>query len=150
RKAGQRRSLHRNRARRRLPVHPRARPRFGRRRERRRPRAMKLGIRGKLFAGSFSLIILSLLASELYLRPAIEANLLARIRADLFARLALIVRAAGARTDLDRVGWDALADDIAPSAHGRVTFIDASGVVMGDSEVALADLERVENHRDRP
>ena len=44
---------------------------------------MRLGIRGKLFAGSFGLIVLSLLAGEMYLRPAIEANLLERIRADL-------------------------------------------------------------------
>ena len=46
--------------------------------------------------------------------------------------------------------WDALADDLAPRAQGRVTFIDAAGTVVGDSEVALGDLERVENHRDRP
>src|SRR5213076_1029551 len=61
---------------------------------------MRLGIRGKLFAGSFGLIILSLLASELYLRPAIEANLLDRIRADLYVRLALVQRApaGGAQT----------------------------------------------------
>ena len=63
---------------------------------------MRLGIRGKLFAVSFGLIILSLLAGELYLRPSIEANLLDRIRADLFVRLALVERAAAARTDLDR------------------------------------------------
>src|SRR5262249_39951860 len=57
---------------------------------------------------------------------------------------------ASARPDLDRAGWDALADDIAPSAHGRVTFIDASGAVIGDSEVALDDLTHLENHRERP
>jgi len=111
---------------------------------------MRLGIRGKLFAGSFGLILLSLLAGELYLRPAIESNLLDRIRADLFVRLALVERAAAARTDMDRAAWDALADDLAASAHGRITFIDASGTVIGDSEVALGDLARVENHRDRP
>jgi hypothetical protein len=94
---------------------------------------MRLGIRGKLFAGSFGLIIVSLVAGELYLRPAIEANLLDRIRADLFVRLSLVERAAAARTDLDHRAWDALADDIAPRAHGRVTFIDATGTVIGDS-----------------
>jgi two-component system phosphate regulon sensor histidine kinase PhoR len=111
---------------------------------------MKLGIRGKLFAGCFGLIIISLLAGEIALRPALEANLLDNIRADLFVRLALIERDATKRADLDRAKWDALADDLAPSAHGRVTFIDGGGTVIGDSEVALGDLERVENHRDRP
>jgi two-component system phosphate regulon sensor histidine kinase PhoR len=111
---------------------------------------MKLGIRGKLFAVSFGLIILSLLAAELYLRPAIEANLLDRIRADLFVRLDLVAAAASGRRDLDPAAWDALADDLAPRARGRVTFIDAAGTVIGDSEVALADLPHVENHRERP
>ena len=87
----------------------------------------------------------------MYLRPAIEANLLDRIRADLFVRLALIdATPPRARTDLERGGWDALADELAPRAHGRVTFIDATGIVIGDSEVARGDLDHVENHRDRP
>ncbi len=111
---------------------------------------MKLGIRGKLFAGCFGLIILSLMAGEMYLRPALEADLLERIRADLLVRLALIERDAATRTDMDRAGWDTLADELAPRAHGRVTFIDSAGTVIGDSEVAPGDLERVENHRDRP
>src|SRR5262245_62239995 len=111
---------------------------------------MKLGIRGKLFAVSFGLIILSLLASEVYLGPAIEANLLNRIRSDLFVRVALVANAAAGRGDLDPAGWDPLADDLAPRARARVTFIDAAGTVIGDSEVARADLANVENHRDRP
>ena len=111
---------------------------------------MKLGIRGKLFAGFFGLIMLSLLAGEIYLRPAIEANLLERIRADLFARLSLIDRDAAKLPDRDRARWDALADELGPRAHGRVTFIDEKGLVLGDSEVALAELEHVENHRERP
>jgi two-component system phosphate regulon sensor histidine kinase PhoR len=111
---------------------------------------MRLGIRGKLFAGSFGLIILSLLAGEMYLRPAIEANLLERIRADLLARLALIERDAAKLPDLQRGAWDALADELGARAHGRVTFIDGTGVVIGDSEVALGDLDHVENHRERP
>jgi len=111
---------------------------------------MRLGIRGKLFAGCFGLIILSLLAGEIYLRPALEADLLDRIRGDLLVRLALIERDAAKQTDMNRAGWDALANELAPRARGRVTFIDAAGTVIGDSEVALGDLERVENHRDRP
>src|SRR4051812_26480820 len=104
---------------------------------------MRLGIRGKLFAGSFGLIILSLLAGEMYLRPAIEANLLERIQADLFARLALIEPDAAKLPDLQRSRWAALADELGPRAHGRVTFIDDTGTVIGDSEVAAADLDHV-------
>src|SRR5688572_9000442 len=111
---------------------------------------MKLNIRGKLFAASFGLIAVSLLAAELYLRPAIESNLIDQIRADLFVRLALVEHAARGRTDLDWKQWDALADDLAPSARGRVTFMDGTGTVIGDSEVPFATLAGVDNHRSRP
>jgi two-component system phosphate regulon sensor histidine kinase PhoR len=111
---------------------------------------MKLNIRGKLFAVSLGLIGVSLLASELYLRPAVEANLLEGIRDDLFARLSLVEQAARAQTDLDRVHWDTLADELGPRARGRVTFIGADGVVLGDSQVSLEGMVHVENHRDRP
>ena len=111
---------------------------------------MRLGIRGKLFAGAFGLIMVPLLAGELYLRPAIEADLLDRIRDDLFVRLALVEHAATARTDLNNEAWDKLADNLAPRARGRVTFINGAGTVIGDSEVAAGDLDKVENHRDRP
>jgi two-component system phosphate regulon sensor histidine kinase PhoR len=111
---------------------------------------MKLNIRGKLFAVSLGLIAVSDLAGELYLRPAVEANLLDRIRGDLYVRLALVELAARGQNDLQRARWDALADQLGPQAHGRVTFIDADGTVIGDSEVPLAGLAQVENHRDRP
>jgi two-component system, OmpR family, phosphate regulon sensor histidine kinase PhoR len=114
---------------------------------------MRLSIRRKLFAASLALVVASLLAAELYLRPSVESILLDRVRDDLFVRLALVEHAARARPELaglDRAAWDALADDLAGPAQARVTFIGAGGTVIGDSEVALADLAAVENHRDRP
>jgi two-component system phosphate regulon sensor histidine kinase PhoR len=111
---------------------------------------MKLNIRGKLFAVSLGLFGVSMLAGELYLRPAVEANLLDRIRDDLFVRLSLVANAAAGQTDLDRAHWDALADELGPQSHGRVTFIDSGGALLGDSQVSLPGLASVENHRDRP
>ena len=111
---------------------------------------MRLNIRGKLFAVSFGLVAVSLLTEEIYLRPAVEADLLARVHDDLGARLALVAHAAATVPDVDPARWSALAADLAPEAHGRVTFIDAAGVVIGDSEVPLGELPHVENHRERP
>ncbi len=111
---------------------------------------MRLNLRGKLFAVSLAIIGISILSAEMYVRPAIEANLQDRIRADLFARLSLIEQMARAETDLDRGHWDALADRVGAPAGGRVTFLDAGGELLGDSQVALADLPAVENHRQRP
>ncbi|MES1210230.1 MAG: hypothetical protein ABUS79_30195, partial [Pseudomonadota bacterium] len=106
---------------------------------------MTLNLRGKLFAVSLAIIGFSILAAELSLRPAIEANLQDHIRSDLFARLAAIELTTHTQTDLDRGRWDALADQL--SAAGRVTFIDAGGELLGDSQVPLAELAHVENHR---
>ncbi|HTA21100.1 MAG TPA: ATP-binding protein [Polyangia bacterium] len=111
---------------------------------------MKLDIRAKLFAVSLGLIAVSTIASELYLRPAIETNLTDGIRADLLARLALIEHATAAARDMAPATWDALADTLGPRARGRVTFIAADGRVIGDSEVPLDGLAALENHHGRP
>ena len=114
---------------------------------------MKLGIRAKLFTASLALIVVSLVAGELYLRPTIENDLMARIRADLSARLALVAEQAqtlAATGDTTNKDWDALADRLGPLARARVTFIDGQGTVKGDSELAGEALERVENHSTRP
>ena len=47
-----------------------------------------------------------------------------------------MVAAERAGAELDRARWDALADELGPRARARVTFIDADGIVLGDSEVA--------------
>jgi two-component system phosphate regulon sensor histidine kinase PhoR len=114
---------------------------------------VKLGIRAKLFSASLALIVVSLAAGELYLRPAIESDLLARIRADLSARLALVAeeaRVLAATGETTNTVWDDLADRLGPLAHARVTFIDRQGVVRGDSELSGEALDRVENHGSRP
>jgi two-component system phosphate regulon sensor histidine kinase PhoR len=111
---------------------------------------VKLDIRAKLFVVSLGLIVVSMIAAEVSLRPAIETNLTERIRADLLARLALVEHAAGAAHDASPATWDELADTLGARAQARVTFIAADGRVLGDSEVPLAGLPSLENHRDRP
>jgi two-component system phosphate regulon sensor histidine kinase PhoR len=111
---------------------------------------VKLDIRAKLFAVSLGLIVVSMVASELYLRPSIENNLTDRIRSDLLARLSLVVYAANGVHDMDPATWDGLADTLGARAQARVTFIAVDGRVLGDSEVALGDLASLENHRGRP
>ncbi len=45
---------------------------------------------------------------------------------------------------------DSLADAAGAALHRRVTLIDSSGVVLGDSEFDSAGLRRLENHSNRP
>jgi two-component system phosphate regulon sensor histidine kinase PhoR len=111
---------------------------------------VKLDIRAKLFVVSLGLIVVSMVAAELYLRPEIETSLTARIRGDLLARLALIDQTAEGVHDMSPATWDALADTLGARAQGRVTFIASDGGVLGDSEVPLTELGTLENHRGRP
>ncbi|HVR60486.1 MAG TPA: ATP-binding protein [Polyangia bacterium] len=111
---------------------------------------MKLDVRAKLFFVSLGLMALSVLAAEIVLRPAIETNLVDRIRADLFVRLALVQHATKALTTVDPAAWDQLADELGSRAGARVTFVAADGHVLGDSDVAPGELAGLENHRNRP
>jgi two-component system phosphate regulon sensor histidine kinase PhoR len=74
-----------------------------------------------------------------------------RIRRDLFTRLSLVVRdaeqlAPGAGFE----AWDHLADDLGKRSGDRVTFIGTDGVVLGDTDVSVEGLSKVENHASRP
>jgi two-component system phosphate regulon sensor histidine kinase PhoR len=113
-------------------------------------------VRAKIFAASLSLIVLSVLAGEIYLRQSVEANLVDRIRHDLIGRLDLIrdasdetLRTAPATLE-NRATWSELAHRLVRSGNGRLTFIRPDGVVLGDSEVELGALDKLENHHDRP
>ena len=50
----------------------------------------------------------------------------------------------------ERADWDALADSLGAESDYRVTLIDATGRVIGDSQVAGDELANVENHAGRP
>lgn len=113
---------------------------------------MKLGIRSKLFLVSLGLIAASFAAADAYLTTALDADLTDRVQADLFVRLRLMEReASGLGAPLaERAAWDRLAHDLGKRAESRVTLIRRDGLVLGDSELSLPELERVESHANRP
>jgi two-component system, OmpR family, phosphate regulon sensor histidine kinase PhoR len=112
-----------------------------------------LGVRAKLFLVSIALIAASAIAAEVYLTPVIADRLAATTESGLHARARLISREAStfaAPLSDDFAAWDRFADDLGRTSGARVTFIRADGVVLGDSEVALADVPRMDNHGGRP
>jgi two-component system, OmpR family, phosphate regulon sensor histidine kinase PhoR len=114
---------------------------------------MRLGVRAKLFLVSVALIAASVAAADAYLTPAIASWLTASARTSLMARAHLVAREAsssGLSVDGDAASWDALADALWSAAGARVTLIRTDGVVLGDSDVAAADVSRMENHATRP
>lgn len=109
---------------------------------------MKLGVREKLFAVSLALMAVVGLASGVYLERALrgwlldqtEQNLLSTARA---AKTAISV--ADNATPLD-----SLCDDLAAATGARITLISPTGRVLGDSAVSPPNLDRLDNHRERP
>jgi two-component system, OmpR family, phosphate regulon sensor histidine kinase PhoR len=111
-----------------------------------------LGIRAKLFLVSLGMIVACAVASYVYLRTALEDALLESVRTDLSVRARLVAREAGElpATMDDFSAWEALAQDLGRRSDARVTLIRLDGVVLGDSDVPLEDLPRLENHKERP
>jgi two-component system phosphate regulon sensor histidine kinase PhoR len=114
---------------------------------------MHTGIRLKLFFISLLLIGTSVIAGEIYLTRSLEAQLLARIQADLLVRARLV--AARASEDAEtmtmrrQAGADFRADELGRIAGVRVTLVRRDGSVAGDSEVESAGLAALENHAAR-
>jgi two-component system phosphate regulon sensor histidine kinase PhoR len=113
---------------------------------------MTMGARGKLFLVTLALLVISLAAAEIYVIPRVEHDLTERIRQDLHVRLQLVAERGAAQSwsISDAPNWDDLADKLGALTQGRVTFIQADGQVIGDSEVPRQALGTLENHRERP
>jgi two-component system, OmpR family, phosphate regulon sensor histidine kinase PhoR len=113
---------------------------------------VNLGIRSKLFLVSLALIGMSVIATEIYLSRSLEQQLIARTRAELMVRAALIAERAAAQPGgiTDGAAADILADVLGRVSGVRVTFIRTDGTVAGDSEVPGSGLRQIESHLERP
>ena len=96
---------------------------------------MKLDIRTKLVLVSLGLIAASIFVLESYLRPQVEAEIVAGLRTDLFARLALMER------DVSALGagapdsaWDALAAKLGTHAAAHLVLDTGMGRMGFPSE----------------
>jgi two-component system phosphate regulon sensor histidine kinase PhoR len=112
---------------------------------------MRWGLRSKLVLVTTCLITVALVSGDLFLGRALEKDLTRRVRADLGRRLDLIEGWVSAHPPPDDqpASWDRLADELGARATARVTLIAEDGKVLGDSDVSVADLARVENHGGR-
>jgi two-component system phosphate regulon sensor histidine kinase PhoR len=113
---------------------------------------VRLGVRAKLFLVSVALIVVSVAAIDTYLTQTITSRLTETVRTSLLARAHLVAREASgfAPTTSDAIEpWETLADGLGRAAAARVTIIRSDGVVLGDSDVPLAEIPRMENHGSR-
>ncbi len=112
----------------------------------------RLGIGARLALASVILLLAAGLVVERLSSAELEAALIDRVRADLAAELGIIeddaLRAQDAGAS-DAATWDAVADRLGARTGARITLIADDGRVIGDSDVALADLGALENHARR-
>lgn len=113
---------------------------------------MRLGIRGKLFILSLSLVALCTLIFLGYARADLEAKTVHRIEEELEVRLALgVLEIKPSMTEDEHFsGWQQLCERLARASKTRVTVVRKDGVVVGDSSLTVPEMTSMENHRLRP
>lgn len=108
--------------------------------------AVRLGLRGRLFFSALLVIIVIGVPSGMYLEHQMRTWLEDRIASELRhnAQVAAAALVAGQ--------WehDALADRLGEATESRISIIDHSGKVVGDSQIAAGKLASTENHATRP
>jgi two-component system phosphate regulon sensor histidine kinase PhoR len=110
-----------------------------------------LGIRTKLFLVSVVLIGLVGLVSGVFLEGRLHGWILDRVQLELTRHARTVRVAVEGLPQLAGVrDADALADSVGAAIDARVTIIDDTGVVLGDSSVDEAALVNTEDHGSRP
>jgi two-component system phosphate regulon sensor histidine kinase PhoR len=112
---------------------------------------VKLGLRAKLFAVSVLLVLAAVISAGLFLESELRERLEAQIENELVRHANSARAMVGIGGTLDTVEQiDDLADRMGDATQMRVTVIDESGRVLGDSELSVEQVRSVENHGDRP
>ncbi|MBI4553264.1 MAG: PAS domain S-box protein [Candidatus Latescibacteria bacterium] len=111
---------------------------------------MKLHI--KLMLSYTALIAAVVVSVDVYLNRSLRDDLNDRTRKGLLtdARLVRASIESYPPVSFSRQAIDLVADRLGEQAGARVTIIALDGTVLGDSEVPLTELPRVENHATRP
>jgi two-component system phosphate regulon sensor histidine kinase PhoR len=113
--------------------------------------ALRLGIRGKLFAVSLGLITVVALLSGVMVETVMRAMIVDRVGEQLTRVAGVAASAIELASGRLTVGSDqALAQKLGRSASARVTVVDMEGRVLADSALSATDLATALNHGNRP
>jgi len=112
----------------------------------------RLGIRAQLVIASVVIMVVAGLAIERLGTRALEGMMIERAANHLAAEIRLCedaVRRRCASSACTSRDLDAISDDLGKLASARVTIVGHDGMVLGDSEIALAELASTANHATR-
>jgi two-component system, OmpR family, phosphate regulon sensor histidine kinase PhoR len=109
-----------------------------------------LTFRNRLFLTSLITAAVTLLVATTLVSWSVRGNLEGQIERGLINEARLAAETLSHRQAATPAELDAEADAIGRLVSARVTFIGADGTVVGDSQVAAADLGALENHATRP
>lgn len=116
--------------------------------DRPKKRLSRLGIRGRLFLVSIAIIAVTVVVLDAYVSSTLRAGIEERLAGDMRVRSQLVARSVALRPA--GASWPEVANELGRESLARVTLVARDGRVLGDSEVAPADLAHVENHEGRP
>ncbi|UWG98610.1 cell wall metabolism sensor histidine kinase WalK [Dehalobacter sp. DCM] len=110
---------------------------------------MLKSLKMKFSLGFITLVVLSVLASGIYLITVLDKYFMDNLQDKLLAEAKLIREMVEGEfgTASMAAGLGSMANDLGKVTNTRVTLIDADGVVLGDSQ---EDPALMENHRNRP
>lgn len=111
---------------------------------------MKVSFRSKLMISYLALLVVMSATVYLYLNSSLQQAIISSQQENLANEARLTAAMAIREPGLLVTVASALASEAGRSLSARVTIIDPSGRVIGDSEVADARLAGLENHLDRP
>ncbi len=101
-----------------------------------------------IFVLIFGIVVVFVGVSSRLLATTLEQTLTQRLQHEL-TRVGQLVEAV-VRQRGPSVEWDALADELGKELDTRVTLISSDGAVIGDSSITFDNLQRLENHAERP
>ncbi len=113
---------------------------------------MTLGLRSRMMVTAVAAAAAALLAVHFLAEPELRRRALDQTRSTLLAEARLMARVVedGLARGAGAAELDPLVDEAARGLQARVTIVALAGRVLADSEVSGPDLERLENHADRP
>ncbi len=112
----------------------------------------RLSFQTRVLIGGLAVVLCTLLFVAVLLERSLGERILSQVQGGLEKQLTLAVDLVADRWRPSQ-GLDAsesLAEDLGRKLGLRITLITPQGLVVGDSEVGRADLERLENHAQRP